>query len=174
MNRGNTLWDGRFFVTEDARKEFLHKSLSNIALNEPVRKQQHPDACKGHPLDFLVGEKVDGISFEDEMYRDTLIISFDFIRLDIYNWPIVFQLSKLVPSDYSKYREVLADLVNTRLEEVDTYLDEGIFLSFNNGTSSVILMYFDKDQSQNIIAYLDAGDREHIWSVGQPPFENNS
>jgi hypothetical protein len=159
--------DHRSFESEEARRQFMDKSFSELSLAEiPEFKRERRELAPSFRV--LVGENVAAVTF----VMDYLQLQLSSGALNFYNWPVVTVREKALRHGDDGYRDALCEFVTKTVRDADEFLDEGLKLEFAEGSIAVPLRVGKDFRSPEIAEFVSRGKPWLVWQVGEPPFED--
>jgi hypothetical protein len=157
----------RSFVSDDARREFLKGSFSDLTLTEiPDSKRELRQIVS--PLQSVVGEYLSGVTF----VMDYLQLGFSGYVFTMNSWPTVTMQSRTLAYEDGGYKDALCSLIGEIVTEVDEYWDTGLRLEFKNASCINLALKVGHDFPCPEVASFSTpkGPFTIIWSAGEEPF----
>jgi hypothetical protein len=165
--QSDSIADSRFFWSEEERRAFLAQSFTELRtaeIAEPARQWTKLTS----KVESVVGCKLTAVAFV-----------MDYLQLDlppygffVYNWPLLYVDAKCTQFSDEDYRKVLHTFVGKQVSRFDEYLDKGITLEFDDGSSLGVPLKVGADfSSPEVAEFWGPGVNGYVWQTGEPPFD---
>jgi hypothetical protein len=121
------------------------------------------------PLQNVIGEYLSSVTF----VMDYLQLSFSRYGFNMYGWPTVTVQNRTLAQMDDGYKDAMCTLIGQTLATVDEYLDKGLFLQFENGSSLSLSLRVGRDFPCPEVAEFHGLKTNFliIWQVGEEPFD---
>ena len=160
--------DRRSFTSDEARKEFLEKSFTSLALTEIPELGRELRRIVS-PLQAIIGEYLSSVTF----VTDYLQLDFSGYGFTMNSWPAITADNRKLDHTDRDYKDALCSLIGQNVVEVDEYWDTGLRLGFGNGTALTLSLRVGRDFPCPEIATFGTPSQAFaiVWSAGAEPFD---
>lgn len=159
--------DRRIFASPEKRTAFLAASFTELSLRE-IPGSLRKWAKVPSPVESVVGRVLMGVSY----IMDYLALELPPCGFYVYNWPVLFSRGKTKCVADEGYREMLQDFIGRRVTRFEEYLDKGLTLEFDGGSSiSVPVRVASDDECPEVAQFCGPNAPFCFWQANEEPFD---
>jgi hypothetical protein len=159
--------DRRFFPSEEKRRLFMAQSFTEL-ITEEIPESARRWTKLTSPVHAIEGHKLTAVIF----VMDHLELDIPPHKFRVYNWPHLYIDGKTIRSSDGAYRNTLRAFADKQVSRFDEYLDKGITLELDDGSSLGVPVKVSADfSSPEVAEFWGPGVSAYIWDAGEPPFD---
>jgi hypothetical protein len=165
--RSPSISDRRIFPSEEKRRLFMAQSFTELMTEEITESAQRWEKLTS-PVRAVEGHKLTAVIF----VMGYLELEIPPHKFRAYNWPLLYVDGKTIRSSDAGYQETLRTFADKQVSRFDEYLDKGITLEFEHGSSLGVPVKVSADfRCPEVAEFWGPGVSGYIWQANVPPFD---